>query len=281
MLSWLVLQCCWSRRGPLWCVHPGTWCCSLSPRSHHWWSEEHAESALSWSQQQSPSSSPHQREIVVTAPPGQAAHLAPVVCLISVADETHHSRLHKFNEEVGVVWRCAVVGQQSEEEGLSTHPWGGPLCSVWWCWMCYCRPVLPEVSRSESPTASCTAMYWAPDGPVYEWAVEGWLCWMLNWSLWTAIWHTCPFCPDVLRAGWRAVAMASSVERLDLYANWKGSREGGRTDLMCCMTKPFKALHENRSECYWTVVIEAGWRWLLRDWNDGGSFEACGDNSLT
>ncbi len=32
-----------------------------------------------------------QREIVVTAPPGQAAHLAPVVCLISVADETHHS----------------------------------------------------------------------------------------------------------------------------------------------------------------------------------------------
>ncbi len=25
-----------------------------------------------------------------------------------------------------------------------------------------------------------------------------------------------------VRAGWRAVAMASSVERLDLYANWKG-----------------------------------------------------------
>ncbi len=35
------------------------------------------------------------------------------------------------------------------------------------------------------------------------------------------------FCPS---------SMASSVERLDLYANWKGSREGGRTDLMCCMT---------------------------------------------
>ncbi len=43
-------------------------------------------------------------EIVVTALPGQAAHLAPVVCLISVADETHHSRvIRKFNEEVGVV----------------------------------------------------------------------------------------------------------------------------------------------------------------------------------
>ncbi len=44
-----------------------------------------------------------QREIVVTAPPGQAAHLAPVLCLISVADETHHSHvIRKFNEEVGV-----------------------------------------------------------------------------------------------------------------------------------------------------------------------------------
>ncbi len=30
--------------------------------------------------------------------------------------------------------------------------------------------------------------------------------------------------------------MASSVERLDLYANWKGSR----TDLMCCMTSRSK-----------------------------------------
>ncbi len=45
-----------------------------------------------------------QREIVVTAPPGQVAHLAPVVCLISVADENHHSHvIRKFNEEVGVV----------------------------------------------------------------------------------------------------------------------------------------------------------------------------------
>ncbi len=67
-----------------------------------------------------------QREIVVIAPPGQAAHLAPVVCLISVADETHHSRvIRKFNEEVGVVWRCAVVGQQSEEEGAQHTSLGG------------------------------------------------------------------------------------------------------------------------------------------------------------
>ncbi len=68
-----------------------------------------------------------QREIVVTAPPGQAAHLAPVICLISVADETHHSRvIRKFNEAVGVVWRCAVVGQQGEEEGAQHTSLGGP-----------------------------------------------------------------------------------------------------------------------------------------------------------
>ncbi len=44
------------------------------------------------------------------------------------------------------------------------------------------------------------------------------------------------FLSRCVRAGWRAVAMVSSVERLDRYANWKGSREGGRTDLMWCMT---------------------------------------------
>ncbi len=49
------------------------------------------------------------------------------------------------------------------------------------------------------------------------------------------------FLSRCVRAGWRAVVMASSVERLDLYANWNGSREGGRTDLMCCMTS--RALH--------------------------------------
>ncbi len=43
-----------------------------------------------------------------------------------------------------------------------------------------------------------------------------------------------------VKAGWRAVAMASSVERLDRYANWKGSREGERTDLMWCMTSRSK-----------------------------------------
>ncbi len=45
-----------------------------------------------------------QREIVDPAPPSQAAHFAPVVCLISVANETHHSRvIRKLDEKVRVV----------------------------------------------------------------------------------------------------------------------------------------------------------------------------------
>ncbi len=156
---------------------------------------------------QSPSSSHIQREIVVTAPPGQAAHLAPVVCLISVADETHHSRvIHKFNEAVGVVWRCAVVGQQSEEEGAQHTSLGGPCVQ---CDGAGCVTADPYCLRSPGQKVQqpvCTATYWAPAGPVYGWAVEGWLCWMLNWSLWTAIWHTCPFCLGVWGLGggqWR------------------------------------------------------------------------------
>ncbi len=48
------------------------------------------------------------------------------------------------------------------------------------------------------------------------------------------------FSSRCVRAGWRAVAMASSVEQLDLYANWKGYREGGGTNLMWCMTSRSK-----------------------------------------
>ncbi len=123
-----------------------------------------------------------------------------------------------------------------KRRGLSTHPWGAPVFSVMVLDVFTADPYCLRSSRSESPTASCTATCWAPAGSIYEWAVEGWLCWMLNWSLWTAIWHTCLFCPDVWGLGggqWRWHHRSSG---LDLYANWKGSREGGRTDLMCCMT---------------------------------------------
>ncbi len=131
VLSWLVPAVLLVRRGPLWCTHPGTWCCSLSPQSHRWWSEEHAECALSEVNNNLLRLLHIQREIVVTAPPGQAAHLAPVVCLISVANETHHRHvICKINEKVRVVWRCAVVGQPEWRGGWLQHTslGGGGAC---------------------------------------------------------------------------------------------------------------------------------------------------------
>lgn len=77
----------------------------------------------------------------------------------------------------------------------------------------------------------------------------------------------------------RVVEMASLVDQLDQYANWNGFRGGGRLDVMHDYL--FKALHEDGGKCNRTVVIEAGWRWLLRNWNDCGSSETCGNNSLT
>lgn len=45
--------------------------------------------------------------------------------------------------------------------------------------------------------------------------------------------------------------------------------------------QPLEALHEDESECYQMVAIEAGGRGLLWDQGDGGDFEAHGNNSLT
>ncbi len=214
------------------------------------------------------------REIVVTAPHSQAAHLAPVVCLISVADETHHSRvIRKFNEEVGVVWRCAVMGQQSEEEGAQhTSLGGGAVFSVM-----VLDVLLPTrtawgllVRKSNSQLHS--------DVLSPSWTNLWMSCWgmiVLNAELksMNSILTYKSFLSRVWGLGggqWRWHHRSSGWTYMQ---TGRGPGSGGRTDLMWCMTKPFKALHENRSECYWTVVIEAGWRWLLRDWNDGGSFQ--------
>ncbi len=72
-----------------------------------------------------------QREIVVTAPPGQAAHLAPVVCLISVANETHHSRvIRKLNERLELWDGVQSWVSRVKRRRLSTHPWGAPVFNV-------------------------------------------------------------------------------------------------------------------------------------------------------
>ncbi len=172
-----------------------------------------------------------QREIVVPAPPGQAAHLAPVVCLISVANETHHSRvIRKLNEKVRVVWRCAVVGQQSEEEGAQHTSLGGPCvqCDGAGCfnadrtaWGLPVRKSNSQLHR-EVLSPSWTNLW-----------VSCWGMIVLNAELksMNSILTYESFLSRCVRAGWRAVAMASSVERFDLYANWKGSREGGEDRL--------------------------------------------------
>ncbi len=143
-----------------------------------------------------------QREIVVTAPPDQAAHLDPVICLISVADETHHSRvIRKFNEAVGVVWRCAVVGQQSEEEGAQHASLGGPCVQCDGAGCVTCRPVLPEVlpvRKVQQPVAQRRIepqLYQLMDELLRNDCVE---CWTEVYE--QAIWHTCPFC--LVCEGW-------------------------------------------------------------------------------
>ncbi len=127
-----------------------------------------------------------QREIVVTAPPRQAAHLTPPQSLLLMRPTTIVSstnlmkRLELFDGVQSWVSRV-------KRRGLSTHPWGAPVFSV-------------MVLDVLLPTRTA-------------------------WGLPESFLSRC------VRAGWRAVAMASSVERLDLYANWKGSREGGEARL--------------------------------------------------
>ncbi len=170
----------------------------------------------------------------------------------------------------------AVMGQQSEEEGAQHTSLGAPVFSVMVLDCVLLPTCTAEVSRSESPTASCTERC----EPQLDQFMNELLRDDCVESLWTAIWHTSLFLSRCVGLGggqWWWHHQSSSWT----YMQLEGVQEGGRTDLMCCMTSHSKPLHDDRSKCYWTVVIEAGWRWLLRDWNDGGSFEACGDNSLT
>ncbi len=51
------------------------------------------------------------------------------------------------------------MGQQSEEEGAQHTSLGGPCVQCDGAGCVTADPLLPEVSRSESPTTSCTATY--------------------------------------------------------------------------------------------------------------------------
>ncbi len=126
------------------------------------------------------------------------------------------------------------MGQQSEEEGAQHTSLGGPCVQ---CDGAGCVNADPYCLRSSGQKVQ---------QPVAQRGVEPQLgqfvMIVLNAELksMNSILTYESFLSRCVRAGWRAVAMASSVERLDLYANWKGSKEGGRTDLMCCMTSRSK-----------------------------------------
>lgn len=62
-----------------------------------------------------------EEEVVILAPQGQLVHFHPVVSLIVVAVETHHSSVVcKLHDVVGAEVGFALVGQQSEEKGADT-----------------------------------------------------------------------------------------------------------------------------------------------------------------
>ncbi len=61
------------------------------------------------------------RERLLSLHHPQAAHLAPVVCLISVADETHHSRvIRKFNEAVKIYLMKSESSLTLHRQGTTT-----------------------------------------------------------------------------------------------------------------------------------------------------------------
>ncbi len=108
-----------------------------------------------------------QREIVVTAPPGQAAHLAPVVCLISVADETHHSRvICKFIEETICLFR------QSDNLYLDSwymSPKKSALFISWvWLWakMLHAAWICCNIIRALPLTSHQSSEHQCPDIPL-------------------------------------------------------------------------------------------------------------------
>ena len=67
-------------------------------------------------------------------------------------------------------------------------------------------------------------------------------------------------------AGWRAEQIASSVDRFALYANWYGSRLGGRVDFMCDRT--------SRSKHFMIMGVSATGRLALKQ--DGDDFFGTG-----
>ena len=127
---------------------------------------------------------------------------------------------------------CSRVqpGQQGEEEGAQHTSLGGPCVQGGGAG---CAAADPHCLWSHCQEVAQGGMI----------VLNAELKSMNSILTWESLFSRC------VRAGWRAVAMASLVEQFHRYANWKGSREGGSTDLMCSMT--------NRSKHFMRIRVSA------------------------
>ena len=126
-----------------------------------------------------------------------------------------------------------------KRRGLRTHPWGAPVFSVM-----VLEVLLPTRTACGLPVReSNSQLHREVLSP--SWPSLWMRCWgmiVLNAELksMNSILTYESLVSRWVRAVWRVAEMASSVEWLVRYANWKGSRAGGRTDLICCMTSRSK-----------------------------------------
>ncbi len=108
-------------------------------------------------------------QIISTTPFSQLCHFLSVVCFIFVANETYHCCVISELDVVGAELGSAVMGQQCEEQRLSTQPCGATVLSVVVLEVLW-PTRLTEVFRLKSPGS------YYRGNLVYLWAVVGLLC---------------------------------------------------------------------------------------------------------
>ncbi len=153
----------------------------------------------------------------------QMRYLNEVSPMLYEVTGTGHSMCVWGGGSVFVCVVCVCEREREESDGQS---------SVWWCWICLMPTrTASGLPVSGSPTVSCTERCLRDDCCKIAELKS------LN-SILTYKSFFVQMCEGWGGGQWRWV---SSVERLTDIANWKGSREGWRTDLMWCM--PSRSKH--------------------------------------
>ncbi len=145
------------------------------------------------------------------------------------------------------------MGQQSEEEGGQHTSLGGPCVQ---CDGAGCVTADPYCLRSPGQKVQQPVAQRRIEPQLDQLWMSCWemMCWMLNWSLWTAIWHTIFFVQ--MCEGWVEGSGDGIIGRaVGPICKLEGVQGGGRTDLMCCMTSRSK--HFMRIE--WVLLDGRHW----------------------